>query len=119
MLGAGAVYLAWSWLGADALWLGAGAAAFAFTLLRVSLVNRVSVWIAAALGTLTVGALGGSLAWVFAHVIETPWAPALAAIVGAIVAAAPPAWSYARLARRRQEDVPDSLIEPVSVPPSH
>jgi hypothetical protein len=116
--GAGATYVAWSRMSTHAIAVGAATGVVMFALLRFFLVHRVSVWIAAALGTLTVGALGGSLAWVFAHVIEQPEAPSIAAVMGALLAAAPPAWSYAHLARRRREEIPDSLLDPVSIPRS-
>ncbi len=89
-----------------------------FILLRVALAHRVTVWIAASFGTLAVGAAGGTLAWVFAHVAEVPALPSIAAVFGAIFAACPPAWSYARLAKHRANDIPDSLVDPVSIPPS-
>jgi hypothetical protein len=89
-----------------------------FVLLRVALAHRLTVWIAASFGTLAVGAAGGTLAWVFAHVVEVPSLPSIAAVFGAIFAACPPAWSYARLAKHRADAIPDSLIEPVSVPSS-
>jgi hypothetical protein len=89
-----------------------------YVLLRAALTHRLTVWIAAALGTLAVSGAGGGLSWLFAHVIEVSWVPALAAAIGALVSATFPAWAYARLARLRGRDVRDSLIEPVSVPPS-
>ena len=76
------------------------------------------MWIAAGFGTLTIAALGGALAWLFGHAVESPAAPSIAAVLGALFASLGPAWSYAHLARRRAEDVRDSLLAPVSVPHS-
>ncbi|MBX3189885.1 MAG: hypothetical protein KF819_22860 [Labilithrix sp.] len=117
-LGAGATALAWSRSGSRALAIGAATFVVAFVLLRLLLAHRVSVWFAAALGTLTVSALGGGLAWVFAHVVEHPAAPSIGAAIGALLAAALPAWSYGTIARRRRDEIPDSLLEPVSLPRS-
>jgi len=111
-LGGGAFYLERSWL------LAAGVAVAAFVLLRIALAHRVTVWIAASFGTLAVSAAGGGLAWLFAHVIESPSAPAIAAILGAVATATVPAWAYGNLAQRRAEAIPDSLFEPISVPSS-
>jgi hypothetical protein len=91
----------------------------AFVLLRAALAHRLTVWIAASLGTLAVAALGGGLAWLFAHVIEIPAVPSLAAIFVAVLSALVPAWAYARLAQRRGANIRDSLVDPISVPPSH
>lgn len=113
---AAAVALAWSRLGGHALWLGVATGALTFLLLRLALTHRVTVWIASVLGTLTIAALGGSLTWVFAHVLEMPTLPPIAAVLGALVSSLAPAWSYAQLARRRAESIRDSLIDPVSVP---
>ena len=117
-VGAGVAVLLWSQLGANALWAGFAALAVVFVGLRVSLAHRVTVWIAAAFGTVTVGALGGSLAWLFGHVVETPAAPSVAAVVGAVIAALAPAWSYTHIARLRSERVRDSLLSPLSAPQS-
>lgn len=116
--GAGVTALLWSHLGSNALAAGLGALVVVFALLRLSLAHRVTVWIAAAFGTLTVTALGGSLAWLFGHVVEVPAAPSIAAVLGGLVAALAPAWSYTQLARLRSERVRDSLFEPLSAPPS-
>ena len=97
-----------------AVWVGLVGFAFAFVGLRVALAHRSTLWIAAGFGTLTVAAVGGSLAWLFGHLLDGPSAPSIAAVLGAVVAALGPAWGYARLARRRAEGVRDSLIEPVS-----
>lgn len=95
-----------------------GTAILAFVLLRAALVNRFTLWIAAACGSLAVSAAGGALTWLFAHVIEHPAVPPIAGAVGAIACAAVPAWAYAQMARLR-EHARDSLIDPVSVPSSH
>jgi len=118
-LAAAVAFAAWSRWPGQAPWMGLAAFAGSFVLLRIALVHRVTVWIAALLGTLTVGAVAGGLAWFFAHVIEdSPSAPILAAAVASLLAAAPAASAYAKLAKRRSSDVPDSLLEPVSVPHS-
>ena len=120
-VGAGVAVVVWSQLAllpASAAWIGLVAGVVAFVGLRLALAHRLTVWIAAGFGTLTLAALGGSLAWLFGHVVESPAAPSIAAVLGALVAALAPAWSYAHLARRRAEDVRDSLIAPVSVPRS-
>ena len=114
----GVVALTWAQLPVHAAWIGLGAGVVAFVGLRLSLVHRWTVWIAAAFGTLTIAALGGGLAWLFGHVLESPSAPSIAAVLGAIGAALAPAWSYAHLARRRSEGRRDSLLEPISVPRS-
>jgi hypothetical protein len=95
-----------------------GFAVIAFVLLRGALTHRLTVWIAASFGTLAVGALGGGLAWLFAHVIDAPAVPSIAAVIVAVGSATVPAWAYANLADRRARNVRDSLIEPVSVPSS-
>ena len=115
---AGVAAALWSRLGSDALWAGLGALVVVFVGLRLSLAHRVTVWIAAAFGTLTIAALGGSLAWLFGHVVEVPDAPSIAAVLGALAAALAPAWSYTQLARLRSERVRDSLLEPLSAPRS-
>lgn len=111
--GAGAFALSRSWPAALATALAM------FVPLRVALAHRVTVWVAALLGTLAVAATSGGLAWVFAHVLEAPSAPPIAAVLGALAGALAPAWAYGRLAQRRLDEVPDSLLEPVSLPPSH
>ncbi len=117
-MGAGVGALLWSQLGANALWAGFAALVVVFVGLRISLAHRVTVWIAAAFGTLTIGALGGSLAWLFGHVVEAPAAPSVAAVVGGVFAALAPAWSYTHIARLRSEHVRDSLLSPLSAPRS-
>lgn len=113
-VGAGLAVLLWPELGANALWAGFAALVVVFVGLRISLAHRVTVWIAAAFGTVTVAALGGSLAWLFGHVVEVPAAPSVAAVVGAVIAALAPAWSYTQIARLRSERVRDSLLAPLS-----
>jgi hypothetical protein len=117
-IAAGVTALGWSRLSMHAAWIGLAVGIVTFAGLRLSLAHRVTVWIAAAFGTLTIAALGGGLAWLFAHVVESPAAPSIAAVLGALAAALAPAWSYAHLAKRRKENVRDSLISPVSVPHS-
>jgi hypothetical protein len=90
-----------------------------FVLLRLALMNRHTIWIAASFGTLAVGGGSGALAWLFGHVIEvSASAPSIAAVIFAVVGAMLPAWAYGRLAERRSSNQPDSLIDPVSVPSS-
>lgn len=117
-VGGGVAALAWSRMGSGAAWLGLGVGAVTLLLLRLALTHRLTVWVASLLGTLTVAACGGSLTWLFAHVLEMPSVPPVAAVVGALLAALAPAWSYAQLARRRAESIRDSLIDPISVPHS-
>jgi hypothetical protein len=111
--------LLWSRLSLHAVWIALALGVVTFAGLRLSLAHRVTVWIAAFAGTLTIAALGGSFAWVFAHVLEMPDAPSVAGVLGALVAALLPAWSYAQLARRRANHVRDSLLDPISGPAPH
>ena len=111
-LGGGAYALTRSWPGA------LGVAVLVFVLLRGALAHRHTVWVPATLGTLAVGAVGGALAWLFGHVVEVPSAPSIAAVLGAVLSALAPAWAYANFAQRRARDIRDSLVDPVSVPPS-
>jgi hypothetical protein len=115
---AGIVVFTWARLPVHAAWIGVFAGLVTFVGLRLSLAHRFTLWIAAAFGTLTVAALGGALAWLFGHLVESPAAPSIAAVLGAVAAALIPAWGYAHLARRRAANVRDSLIEPISVPGS-
>lgn len=100
-----------------------------FVLLRLALMNRHTIWIAASCGTLAVGGVSGALAWLFGHVVEpsasaieasameaSASVPSMAAVVFAIAGAILPAWAYGRLAARRASNQRDSLIDPVSVP---
>ena len=103
-----------TFLGTSSWALSAAAFVGLFALLRLALSHRVTVWIAAILGTVAVASAGGALAWVFAHVIESPAAPPAAAVLGALATGVLPGWAYAQLARLRADAVPDSLIEPVS-----
>lgn len=114
-LGAGAAALSWGKLPIHGAWIGGFVAVASFALLRLSLAHRTTVWIAAGFGTLTVATLGGALSWLFAHVIDLPALPSVAAVLGALVTAAVPAWGYAQLARNRREGMPDSLVDPVSL----
>ena len=106
--------------GAQAFILGsslavAGAiAAFAFVALRLALLNRWTVWIAAAFGTVAIAGAAGGLAWLFAHVVELEAAPPIAAAAAGVLAAIVPTRAYVKLARSREANVPDSLVEPVS-----
>jgi hypothetical protein len=118
VLALGLGVLTWSRIGVHAVWVGLVAGGITLALLRLALTHRTTVWIASALGTLTLAAMGGSTAWLFAHVLEIPSAPSIAAVLGAVLAALAPAWSYAQLARRRAEHMRDSLIDPISVPHS-
>ena len=112
-----AVY-GWASLPVHSAWIGLAAGVVTLLALRLALTHRWTVWLAGAAGTLTIAALGGSLAWLFGHVVETPAAPSIAAVLGAVAAAIAPAWSYSHLARRRAQSVRDSLVDPVSVPGS-
>lgn len=106
--------------GAQALVLGApiaaaaGVAVLAFVLLRLALLHRLTVWIAAACGTAAVAGAAGALAWLFAHAIELDAAPPVAAAAAGILAAILPTRAYLQVERSRAADVRDSLIEPVS-----
>jgi hypothetical protein len=117
-VGAAVTAFGWSRLPVHAAWIGLASSAFAFLVLRLALTHRHTVWFAAFVGTLTVASLGGTLAWLFGHVVDTPEASSIAAVIGALIASVPPAWSYAHLARRRAEAVRDSLVDPTSVPSS-
>ncbi len=111
-------WLTWSRGVTTALGVGLAAAAIAFCMLRLALAHRVTVWIAAVLGTSSVAAIGGGLAWVFAHLFESvPGLPPAAAALGAVLAGLLPAMSYRKLARHRAHDVRDSLM-PISLPHS-
>lgn len=108
----------WSRFFVHSAWIGLAAGALVLLLLRLALTHRSTVWVAATVGTLTIAALGGSLAWLFGHVIKVSAAPSVAAVAGALASALAPAWSYAHFARRRASNVRDSLVDPVSVPSS-
>lgn len=110
--------LGWERLPIHAAWVGLVAGVLTLVGLRLALAHRFTVWLAAVVGTLTVAAIGGGLAWLFGHVLEIASAPPLAALGGALLAALAPAWSYANIARRRAENVRDSLVEPLSAPRS-
>ncbi len=111
-LGAGAVALGAPILG------GVVAAVIAFALLRFALAHRVTLCLAACMGTLAVAASGGALAWLFAHAIESwPSAPWVGLVAGAIAAGVVPAWAYHELAVLRANGIPDSLVQPA--PSSH
>jgi hypothetical protein len=108
----------WDRLAVHAAWLALVAGASTLVLLRLALTSRLTVWIAALAGTLTVAAIAGVVAWAFGHVVENAEAPSIAAVTGALLGALAPAWGYAHIARRRASDVRDSLVEPVSAPRS-
>jgi hypothetical protein len=110
--------LGWDRLPVNAAWAGLVVGALTLAGLRLALVHRFTVWVAAVVGTLTVAAIGGTLAWLLGHLVELAAAPPIAALAGALLAAVAPAWSYANIARRRADDVRDSLVEPISVPRS-
>lgn len=112
LVGAGAFALFHGWLAA------LGVAVASFVLLRVALAHRIALWISAALGTISVAAIGGVLAWLFAHVVDRPYVPIVAAVLGAAFAALVPGWAYVALARRRADDIPDSLVDAWHVPAS-
>jgi hypothetical protein len=113
VVGAGAFYAERSFAFAFA------ALVAALVALRLALANRVTVWLAAAVGSLSVATACGALAWTFAHVLEMPAAPPIAGALGALVGGAIPATAYLRIARRRADDVPDSLLHaPSLIPPS-
>ncbi|MDB4942759.1 MAG: hypothetical protein JWP97_2293 [Labilithrix sp.] len=116
VLGAGAAALAWDRLAVSGAWVGVAVFVATFFALRLSLTRRGTLWIAAGFGTVTVGAMGGALAWLFAHVVDVPALPSVAAVLGAAVASLGPAWAYRELARRRATGHRDSLVDPVSVP---
>jgi hypothetical protein len=95
-----------------------GAVAFAtFIMLRLALAHRLTVWLAAAFGSMAVGASAGALGWLFAHVSEWTLAPPIAGMVVGVAATLAPAWAYSQYARTRA-NVPDSLLEPRSSHPS-
>lgn len=115
-----------AWALASTAWIAIVAGLVVYALLRLALAHRITIWIAAVLGTLAVAALVGVLAWVFAHFVEAPWAPPLGAVLGVLAGGALPGWAYGRLIVARMNDVPDSLIESggsrgslASIPPSH
>ncbi|AKV02269.1 hypothetical protein AKJ09_08932 [Labilithrix luteola] len=100
-------------------WIAALAAAVAvFVLLRVALAHRIAIWISAALGTVSVAAIGGVVSWLFSHMIDRPSVPIIAGVLGAILAGLLPGWSYVSLARRRTDEIPDSLLDAWRVPSS-
>lgn len=90
----------------------------AFALLRVAMVHRFTLGLAALAGTLSVAAAAGVLAWTLGHVVEAyAWAPHALGIVSALTSALAPAWAYASVAAHRRQQVPDSLLTPLSGPP--
>ncbi len=107
--------LLWTRVSASAAWLGLLAGAATLLVLRGALTRRSTAWISAVVGTLTIASAGGALAWLFGHVAETPAAPSIAAVLGAVVAALPPAWGYSLLARRTL-DGRDSVVPSSAAP---
>jgi hypothetical protein len=114
----GMTALLWARFGSNATWLGLLAGAVTLLVLRLALAHRYTVWISALIGTLTIASLGGGVAWLFGHVVESPSAPSVSAVLGALLAALGPAWAYAQLAKRRARAERDSFIDPISVPSS-
>ncbi len=101
------------------LLLALGATVLAFVLLRLALAHRLTLGLAALAGTLSVAAVSGLFAWTLGHAIESyAWAPHVLGIASALGGALAPAWAYASVAAHRRQQVPDSLISPVSGPPS-
>ena len=90
-------------------------AVLAFILLRMALLHRVTIWIAAAFGTVAIAGAAGGVAWLFAHVSEIPAAPPIAAAAAGVLAAILPTRAYGKLARSRAAEIPDSLVDPVSL----
>ena len=117
-IAAAVTVLGWERLPVHAAWVGLLGGVLVLVVLRLALTHRLTVWLAAFVGTLTVAAVGGALAWLFGHLAPLESAPSIAAVAGALLAALAPAWSYASIARRRAEDVRDSLVEPISAPRS-
>jgi hypothetical protein len=95
----------------------AGVAIGSFVLLRLALLHRVTIWIAAAFGTVAIAGAAGGLAWLFAHVVEMEAAPPIAAACAGVLAAILPTRAYVKLARNREASVPDSLVDPISSRP--
>lgn len=108
----------WSRFGSNAAWLGLLAGALTLLVLRLALAHRYTLWLAALVGTLTIASLGAGVAWLFGHVVESPSAPSIAAVLGALLGALAPAWAYGELAKRRARSERDSFIDPISVPGS-
>jgi hypothetical protein len=104
---------------AHAPWaLAALAAVVTFVLLRVGMASRKTAWVVALLGVTCVGGAAGALGWVLGHIVESwTYAPAVLALVASAAVVIPAGWAYARLLRRRADDVPDSLVDPVSLSP--
>ena len=88
-----------------------------FVALRLALVNRKTLWVAAAFGTLSVAITAGGLGWLFGHVAEREAVPPIACAVAAALAGLVPAWAYTQLASIR-EVTRDSLVDASSVPSS-
>jgi hypothetical protein len=104
--------------GSRATWIGLAVGMVTFVALRLALAHRYTVWLAGALGTLSVASLAGAAGWVFGHLAEAPSAPSIAAVTCALLAAVVPGWGYAQVAKRRANHERDSLVDPISVPGS-
>lgn len=104
-VGVGAFALFHGWL------VALGIAIAFFALLRVALTHRIAIWISAAFGTASVAAMGGVVAWLFSHVVDRPYVPIVAGVLGAIFAGLVPGWGYFALARRHADEIPDSLLD--------
>ncbi len=104
---------------AHAPWaLAALSALVTFVLLRVGMASRKTAWVVALLGVTCVGATGGAVGWLLGHIVESwTYAPTALALVVSAAVVAPAGWAYARFLRRRADDVPDSLVDPVSLSP--
>lgn len=113
----GTAALLWERFSSNAVWGALVAGVVTVLVLRLALTHRYTVWLAAAAGTLTIASLGAAVGWLFGHVVESPAAPSIAAVLVALLGAVAPAWAYSQLAKRRATDR-DSLIDPVSVVPS-
>lgn len=112
-LGLGAV----AYLGAHSWILALVVAPLAFVGLRVSLVNRKTLWIAAVFGTLAVAGAAGGMGWLFGHLAEARAVPPIACALAALGAGLVPAWAFSKLATIRAV-TRDSLIDASSVPSS-
>ncbi len=110
-LGAASYFVLTSWVAAVVV------APLAFMGLRLSLVNRKTLWIAAVLGTLAVAGTAGGLGWLFGHLAEARAVPPIMCALAAIGAGLVPAWAFSKLASVR-EVTRDSLIDASSVPSS-
>ena len=95
----------------------AGISLAAFVLLRLALENRVTLWVAAVVGTSFVTAVGAGIGWMLGQVFETADAPIALAIASAILASILPVVAYRRFIMRGSDDIGRESILP-SVPSS-